>query len=180
MHFSHVGLIESSHEEGDVPAEEDQEEEGAAKKIQARKAKEMCNLASTELVFPFKSILLVIAGIPNNFLPLCGPEIQSHYHCQVHQCNLDFAQKTAACTHVQHDHLNMALACRYCSFEDNPKMHWYSTTAWGNHTMKHLKDNLPIFLNDPAFAEKFIPQSSGYVSPSTSKQALPHQEEVIK
>ena len=140
----------------------------------------MCNLASTERVFSFKSIPLVIAGVPDNFLPLCGPEIQSHYHCQVPQCNLDFAQKAAACNHVWYDHRNIALACLYCSFEDNLKMCWYSTTTWKKHMTKHLKDNLTIFPDDSAFAEKFTPQSSGYVSPSTSKQALPHEEEVIK
>ena len=59
-------------------------------------------------------------------------------------------------------------------------MHWYSVTAWEHHTMKHLKDNLPIFLDDPAFTEKFIPQSSGDVAPSTSKEVLPHDKEVRK
>ena len=105
----------------------------------------MSTLASTELVFPFKSIPLVIAGIPNNFLPLCGSETESCYHCQVPKCNVDFAQRATACNHVWHDHLNMALACLYCSFEDNPKMHYYSATAWENHTTKQLKDNLPVF-----------------------------------
>ena len=46
--------------------------------------------------------------------------------------------------------------------------------------MKHLKDILPIFPGNPAFTEKFIPQSSGDVAPSTSKQILPHEEEVRK
>ena len=58
-------------------------------------------------------------------------------------------------------------------------MRWYATD-WENNTTKHLKDNLPVFPDDPAFAEKFIPQSSSYASPSTSKQALPHEKEVIK
>ena len=129
----------------------------------------MCNCASAELVFPFKSIPLVIAGFPNNFLSLHSPKIQSCYHCQVSQCNLDFAPKATACNHVWHDHLNVALACLYCSFEDNPKMHWYGTTALENHMMKHLKDYLPIFPDDPAFVGKFIPPPIGYVFPSTSK-----------
>ena len=59
-------------------------------------------------------------------------------------------------------------------------MHWYSATAWENHMTKHLKDNLPVFLDAPTFAEKFIPQSSGFASPSTSKQASLHEDEVIK
>ena len=46
--------------------------------------------------------------------------------------------------------------------------------------MKHLKDNLPILSDDPAFTEKFIPQSSGDAAPSTSKQTSPHEEEVRK
>ena len=89
MHFSHAGLLNSSDEE-DVPAEE---EEGTAEETKTGKAKEMSmsNLASAELVFPFKSIPLVIAGIPKKTLPLCGPEVQSCYHCQVPQCHLDFA-----------------------------------------------------------------------------------------
>ena len=36
----------------------------------------------TELVFPMQSIPLAVAGIPESFLLLCGPEAQSHYRCQ--------------------------------------------------------------------------------------------------
>ena len=32
------------------------------------------SLATAELVFPMKSIPLVVAGIPEAFLPLCGPK----------------------------------------------------------------------------------------------------------
>ena len=46
--------------------------------------------------------------------------------------------------------------------------------------MKHLKDNLPIFPDDPTFAEKFIPHSSGDAVPSTSKQVLAHEEDIRK
>ena len=100
-YFGHAGLIESSDEEGDVPAEEDHEKDGAAEKIKAGTATEMSTLASAELVFfLFRCIPLVIAGILKNLLPLRGPEVQSHYHCQVSQCNLDFAQKATACNHV--------------------------------------------------------------------------------
>ena len=91
--------------------------------------KEVGNLATTELVFPFKSSPLVVAGIPEMYLPLHGPGTPSHYHCQVPPCTLDFAQKAAACNHVHHDHLNVALVCLYCSFENNPKMCWYSAYA---------------------------------------------------
>ena len=93
--------MESRDEGGDAFTEESPEEEGAADKAQAGKVKEMSTLASAELVFPSKSIPLVIAGIPKNLLPLHGPKTQSHYHCQVSQSNLDFAPKMAtACNHV--------------------------------------------------------------------------------
>ena len=140
----------------------------------------MSNLATAELVFPFKSIPLVIAGIPENLLSLHGPEVQSCYHHQVLQCGLDFDQKVTACSHVHYDHLNVALACLYCSYKDNPRMHFYSATAWENHTAKHCKDNLSIFPDKPEFAEKFQPQSGNSISPSTPKQLMPHEGEIIK
>ena len=102
-------------------------------------------LATAELVFPLKSIP---TGIPEPFLPVCGPETLSHYHCQFPSCTLEFSQKAAACNHVQHDHLNVALACRYCSFEHNPKMQWYSASTWEHHTSSHSKENLPIHPDD--------------------------------
>ena len=69
-HFGHVCLVDSSEEEEDVPIEE---EEGAAEETKAEKTKVIGNLASAELVLPFTSIPLVIAGIPQDLLPLCGP-----------------------------------------------------------------------------------------------------------
>ena len=140
----------------------------------------MGNLATAELVFPFKSSPLVAAGILEMYLPLCGPETLSHYHCQVHPCTLDLTQKAAACNHVCHDHLNVALSCLYCSFKSNPKMHRYSASAWEHHSMKHLKDNLPIYPDDPAFPQQFMCTSRDGVVPSTSRQSLPHEEEVRK
>ena len=154
-HFGHSYLVESSYEGGDASTEEGSEEEGTADKVQTGKVKEMSTLACAELVFPFKSNPLVIAGIPKKYLTLHGPQTQSHYHCQVPQCNLDSAQKATTCNHVWHDHLNLALACLYCSFEDKSKMCWYSATAWEHQTMKCLKDNLSIFSDDPAFTQKF-------------------------
>ena len=68
-----------------------------------------------ELVFPTGAIPLVIAGILESLLLIHGPEVQSHYRCQVTDCTQIFLQKAAACTHVCHDHLNVALACLYCS-----------------------------------------------------------------
>ena len=106
------------------------------------KPQEIGNLTTAELVFPFKSSPLVVAGIPEMFLPLHGPNTLSCYHCQVPPCTLDFTQKAATCNHVHHDHQNVALAFLYCSFKSNPKMHWYHASAWEHHSMKHLKDNL--------------------------------------
>ena len=75
-----------------------------------------------ELVFPTQAIPLVIAGILESLLPIHGPEAQSCYRCQFTDCTQILLQKAAACTHVCHDHLNVALACLYCSGRDNPKM----------------------------------------------------------
>ena len=102
----------------------------------------MGNLVTAELVFPFKYSPPVVASIPEMYLPLSGPKTLSCYHCQVPSCTHDFIQKVAACNHVCHDHLNVALACLCCSFESNHKMHWYSASAYDS--MKHRKDNLPI------------------------------------
>ena len=51
----------------------------------------------TELVFPTQSISLVVAGIPESFLPLHRPEAQSCYRCQFPDCTRIFLQKAAAC-----------------------------------------------------------------------------------
>ena len=165
-HFGQAELLESDEEEdvwiGEEKISETSEETTA-------KPKDVSNLAAAKVVFPFKSIPLVIVGIPDNLLPLHGPEIQSHYHCQMPQCGLDFAQKAAACNHVHHNHLNVALACLYCSFENNPHMRWYSATAWESHTAKHCSENLPNYPDDPEFVKKFQPQPGNQVTPSTSK-----------
>ena len=50
-------------------------------------------LATAELVFPLKSIPMVIAGLPEPFLPIHGPETLSHYQCQFPSCTLEFYQK---------------------------------------------------------------------------------------
>ena len=138
---------------------------------------EASHLATAELVFPFKSSPLVVADIPETYLPLHGPETLSQYHCQVPSCTLEFAEKAAACNHVCHDHLNIALACLYCSFENNPKMRWYSASAGEHHSLKHVKENLPIHPDNPAFSQQF---SGDDVIPCTSKQNLPHEEEIRK
>ena len=57
-------------------------------------------LASVELVFPLKSIPLIITGLPKSFLPFCDPETLSHYQCQFPACTQEFSQKAAGCNHV--------------------------------------------------------------------------------
>ena len=79
-------------------------------------------LGSAELVFPLKSAPTVTVGLPKAYLPIHGPETLSQYRCQFPSCSLEFAQKAAACNHICHDHLNVALACLYYSFEHNPKI----------------------------------------------------------
>ena len=86
-YVGHAGLLDSSDEVKYVPIEEVKKEEGAAEETKTGKMKEMGNLASAELVFPFMSIPLVIVGIPENLLPLCGSEVQSSYHCQSPVCS---------------------------------------------------------------------------------------------
>ena len=120
-----------------------------------------------ELVFPMQDIPLVIAGIPESLLPICGPEMQSCYRCQFTDCTQIFLQKAAACTHICHDHLNMALACLYCSGRENPKMHWFSSSAWEKHVHKHSQDGLPLFPDDPAFTQlspETLPSTSSFYS----------------
>ena len=130
---------------------------------------EESSLIGAELVFPMQSIPLVVAGIPESFLSLHGPETQLHYRCQFPACAQIFLQKAAACTHVCHDHLNVALACLYCSGKENPKMQWFSASACKNHIGKHTQDGLTIFPNDPAvthLSPDALPSTSGSTSES--------------
>ena len=130
---------------------------------------EESGLIGAELVFPMQSIPLVVACIPESFLPLHGPEIQSHYRCQFPDCVQIFLQKAAACTHISHNHLNVALANPYCSGKETPKMQWFSASAWENHAHKHTQDGLCIFPDDPAFSylsPEALPSTSGSTSES--------------
>ena len=174
--FGHVVSSESDEEENVLVEEKTSKVVGEI----IAKPEEVDNLATAELAFPFKSSPLVVAGIPEMYLALCGPETLSCYHCQVPSYTLDFAQKAAASNHVCHDHQHVALACLYCSFESNPKRHWYSASAWEHLSMKHLKDSLPIYPDDPTFPQQFMCASSDDVVPSTSQQSLLHEEEVRK
>ena len=122
-----------------------------------------------------KSIPLVIAGIPEAFLPLCGPETLSHYRCQFPDCTQVFSQKASACNHIHCDHLNVALACIYCSGKENPKIHWFSTLPWESHVHKHTQENLPIFPDNLAFAylpSEAVPSTSGSTSDPLSADII--------
>ena len=59
-------------------------------------------------------------------------------------------------------------------------MHWYSTSAWEHHFLKHLKNKLPIYPDNPTFPQQFMSTSSADVVPSTLRQSLPYEEEVRK
>ena len=93
---------------------------------------------------------------------------------------LNFLKKAVACIHVHHDNLNIALACLYCSFENNPEMQWYSASTWEHHSLKHLKENLPIHPDDANFSQQFACVPSDDAAPCTFKQNLPHEEEIRK
>ena len=141
------------------------------------------SLATAELVFPMKSIPLVIAGIPEAFLPLLGPETLSHYRCQFPDCTQVFSQKASACNHIRHDHLNVALACIYCSSKENPKMCWFSASAWESHVRKHTQEDLPIFPDDLAFAHlpsEAVPSTSGSTSDPLSAHIILERAEAAK
>ena len=136
-----------------------------------------------ELVFPTQAIPLVIAGIPESLLPIHGPEAQSCYRCQFIDCTQIFLQKAAAGTHVCHDQLNVALACLYCSGRNNPKMQWFSASAWEKHVYKHLQDGLPLFPDDPAFTQlssETLPSTSGSTSKSLPLEVILERAKVTK
>ena len=97
--------------------------------------------------------------------------MQSCYRCQFTDCTQIFLQKAAACTHVCHDNLNVALACLYCSGRENPKMQWFSASAWEKYVHKHSQDGLPLFPDDPALTQ-LSPETLLSTSGSTS-ESLP-------
>ena len=90
VHFGHVASLESDKEENVLVEEEKTFE--AVEEIVVE-PKEVGNLVTAELVFPFRSSPLVFTGIPEMFLPLHGPKNLSCYHCQVPSHTLDFTQK---------------------------------------------------------------------------------------
>ena len=58
-------------------------------------------------------------------------------------------------------------------------MHWYSASDWEHQTLKHIKENLPIYLDDPAFFQQFAEDEA---IPPTSKftPELPHAKVIHK
>ena len=136
-----------------------------------------------ELVFPTWAIPLVIAGIPESLLPIHGAEMQSHYRCQFTDCIQISLQKAAACTHFCHDNLNVALACLYCSARENPKMQWFSASAWEKHVCKHSQDGLPLFHDNPAFLQlspDTLPSTSGSTSESPPLEVILERAKAAK
>ena len=141
------------------------------------------SISTAELVFPMKSIPLVVTGIPEAFLPLHGPETLSCYRCQFPDCTQVFLQKASVCNHIHCDHLNVALACIYCSGNENPKMHWYSASAWESHVWKHTQENLSIFPDDLAFVNlppEAVPSTSGSTSDLLSANIILERAKVAK
>ena len=61
-------------------------------------------------------------------------------------------------------------------------MQWYSASTWEHHTLKHLKENLPIHPNDPEFSQQFACVPGNEATPSTSKPKLnlPHTGVIFK
>ena len=122
-----------------------------------------------ELVFPLRSIPMVISSLPKPLLLICSPETLSHYRCQHPSCDQKFSQKVVACNHVCCNHLYVPLACLYCSAYNSPKMHWYSVSAWEHYTHKHIQENLPIHPDDPSFYQQF----SETISPTVEARRRP-------
>ena len=61
-------------------------------------------------------------------------------------------------------------------------MWWYSVSAWEHHTLKHVKENLPIHHDDPTFSQQFAHASKNESTPSTSRSQLnlPHADVICK
>ena len=179
--FGSVGPSPSASTEITEPLEEHPLEESSGSESSSPIAGG--SISTAELVFPMKSIPFMIAGISEAFLPLRGPETLSCYRCQFPDCTQVFSQKASVCNHICHDHLNVALACIYCSGNKTPKMCWYSASAWESHVWKHTQDNLPIFPDDLAFANlppEAIPSTSGSTSDPLSADTILQRAKVAK
>ena len=98
-------------------------------------------------------------------------------------CTQIFLQKAAACTHIHCDHLNVVLACLYCSGRENPKMRQFSASAWEKHVCKHSQDGLPLFPDDLAFTQlspETLPSTSGSTSESLPLEVILERAKAAK
>ena len=61
-------------------------------------------------------------------------------------------------------------------------MQWYSASILEHHSLKHLKEDLPIHPDDPDFSQQFacVPGDDAVLSTSKPKQNLPHKEVIRK
>ena len=61
-------------------------------------------------------------------------------------------------------------------------MQWYSASTWEHHTLKHLKENFPIYSDDHEFSQQFAYGPRDEATPSTSKPNLsfPNAEVICK
>ena len=109
--------------------------------------------------------------------------MQSCYRCQFTDCTQIFLQKAAACTHICHDHLNVALACLYCSGRGNPRKHWSSDSAWKKHVHKHSQDGIPLFPDDPTFTQlstETLPSTSSSTPGSLPLEAILERAKAVR
>ena len=77
----------------------------------------------------------------------------------------------------------MALACLYCSGRDNPKMQWFSASAWEKHVHKHSQDGLPLFPDNPAFTQlspQTLTSTSGSFPKSLPLEVILERAKVAK
>ena len=79
-YFGHVDSSEStaSAEESDKGSTTEEKTPEVIEKTSTM-LPDVGGLATAELVFPLKSIPMVVAGLPKTYLPLHGPETLSHY-----------------------------------------------------------------------------------------------------
>ena len=72
------GCLASSESDDEENVLEKEEKTSEVKEKAIAKPPEAGNLSIAELIFPFRSSPSVVAGIPEIYLPLCGPETLSH------------------------------------------------------------------------------------------------------
>ena len=81
------------------------------------------------------------------------------------------------------DHLNVALACLYCSGRENPKMCWFSASALEKYVCKHSQDGLPLFPDNSAFTQlspETLPSTSGSTSKSLPLEVILERAKAAK